>query len=464
MTLISSGLPLVISRNVAYYNAKSDKSMQHKNITAGLVISLIISIVLSVVVMVFPGLLKLIIKSDESINIIRMLCPALVASAVYAILRGGLWGQKYFFTISFTEFFEQVARIIFCIVLFSIPMGFSVGEKAALSLTLSCIASAVLVVVLYFAFGGRFCSPKGTFRAIVKTSTPITLVRTISSIVGSLIAIIIPIALRNYGYTESEALAQFGIFMGMTMPLIMVPNTFIGSIAVALVPEISGYTKNIDKEKVANIDELSKKVLMAIKTTILISFALMPVFIALGGPICTILFNNSEAGMYLSVCAILMLPIGIGQICSSMLNALGLEMKALINYAIGAIGLFVSIFVLPKYIGTYSIVVGMLIMHTTTCLLSLNMLKKRKVLDWSFIKIIGACAMICVPTAILGHLVYSLLVKFISMFFALAIGCIITFVFNILLMFVLDLANIKIVVAQFVKKKKHNRKLKEQPA
>lgn len=464
MTLIASGLPLVISRNVAYYNAKGDKVTQHKSITAGLIVSLVVSVAITAFIMLFPNVLKVFIKSDESVKIIQALSPALIASAIYAILRGGLWGQKYFFTISFTEFFEQLARIVFCIVLFSVPMGLSVGQKAAWSLTLSCVASAVLVFVLYFAFGGKFCSPKGEFKTIIKTSTPITLVRTISSIVGSLVAIIIPVVLTNYGYTESEALAQFGIFMGMTMPLVMVPSTFISSIAVALVPEISSYTKNIDKEQVKNIGELSKQVLTAIKTTVLISFALMPVFIALGTPICTILFNNAEAGKYLTVGAILMLPMGVGQICSSMLNALGLEMKALMNYAIGAIGLFLCIFLLPRYIGTYSIAVGMLVMHTTTCVLSLSMLKKRKVVDLSFIKIIGACAIICVPTAILGYLVYSLLIKFIPMFFAVAIGCIITFVFNILLMFVLDLANIKIVVAQFISKRKHKKNLSAQPA
>ena len=43
-------------------------------------------------------MLKLFIKSDESIKIIQALSPALIASAIYAILRGGLWGQKYFFT------------------------------------------------------------------------------------------------------------------------------------------------------------------------------------------------------------------------------------------------------------------------------------------------------------------------------------------------------------------------------
>lgn len=459
MTLISSGLPLVVSRNVAFYNNQNNKSMQNKNITAGLIISVAISVILCAVLFAFPNILKLFINSDESISIILVLLPALVASAIYAILRGGLWGKKCFFTISFTEFFEQVARIIICIILFSIPMGISVGQKTALSLTLSCVVSALLVAVLYFVFGGRFESPKTTFSSVLKTSTPITLVRTLSSVLGSLIAIIIPARLMAYGYTQAEALAQFGIIMGMTMPIIMIPNTFVGSIAVALVPELSGHTNNIDKYGVKNLAELSSQVTSAITTTIVIAFILMSSFISLGKPIGVFLFNNAQAGEYLMMGAVLMLPMCLNQICTSMLNAIGLELKGLGCYAVGAVALFISIIFLPKYIGAYSVLVGLGLMHTITCILGLKMLKKRKLINWSFFKTMGICALICAPTALLGTFVYNLFIKFTSLFVSLAVSGILTVIFTILLMFVFNIADIKVLLAKIVPKrlKKHKR-------
>ena len=117
MTLISSGLPLVVSRNVAYFNNQQNLTKTNKNITAGLIICVAISVVVCVLLAVCPNILKVFVKSQESVEIILILLPALVASAIYAILRGGLWGKKCFFTISFTEFFEQVVRIILCIIL-----------------------------------------------------------------------------------------------------------------------------------------------------------------------------------------------------------------------------------------------------------------------------------------------------------------------------------------------------------
>ena len=262
--------------------------------------------------------------------------------------------------------------------------------------------------ILYFAFGGRLKNPKKALASTLKASTPITLVRTISSIVASLIAIIIPAKLMQYGYSQSEALAQFGIFMGMTMPIVMIPNTFTSSIAVALVPEISGYTNNIDKYGVKDLQGLSTKIVNTLQTVVVISFVLMSSFISLGTPICKVLFANSQAGKYLSVAAVLMLPMGLNQICSSMLNALGLELKALLDYGIGSIGLFLSIIFLPKYIGTYAIILGLGLMNTITCILSLKMLKKRNLINWSFIKTIGVCALICAITAVLSHLLFAL--------------------------------------------------------
>ncbi len=460
LTLVTSGLPLIISRNVAFCEANKDKQTQNRTITAGLIVSLVVSFIVCVVLGAFPNILKLIIKSEESIQIILILLPALVASAIYGILRGGLWGKKCFFTISFTEFFEQVVRIVFCIILFSIPISLSAGAKSALSLTLSCIMSAILVFILYFAFGGRFQSPKTQFKDVIKTSTPITLVRTVSSIVGSVIAIIIPLRLTKFGYSSSEALAQFGIFMGMTMPLIMVPSTFTSSIAVALVPEISSYTNNIDGGNVKNLDALSRQISTAIKTTIVISFLLLPCFISLGKPCAKILFNNSQAGVYLASCAILMVPMGLNQICTSMLNALGLELKGLINYAIGAVALFVSIYFLPQYIGVYAIFVGLISMHLITALLSLNMLIKRKLINWQVVMPIGICSLITLPTTLLGLSVYKLFIRFAGMFTSTLISGILTFSFTILLVFVFDLASIKALLIKVKPKHKKQIKLK----
>jgi len=457
LTIVSSGLPMIVSRNVAYFEAQKNKTSQNRTITAGLVIGIITSILICVVVFVlYVPLCKII--GDESANLILILLPAIVASAIYAILRGGLWGRKYFFSISFTEFFEQIARIVALVMLFNLPITMSSAGKSALSLTIATIASCVLVVILYFAFNGKFSSPKTELKTVLKSSTPITFVKSISSAIGSVIAMILPLRLMMFGYTHAEALAEFGIYMGMTMPIIMIPSTFISSICVALVPELSGYTNNIDNEK-TDVSALKSNVTSAIKTTIAISSLLLAAFVAIGVPIGQVLFNNFKAGIYLSACAILMIPMGLSQIFSSILNSIGLEKKALLYYSAGAILLLFCIIFLPQFVGTYAIAIAMMLMHTTMSLLSAISLAKRKLIDWSVLFTVVLCLLICVPSGLLCYFVFNILTKFLPMFVVTCISGAVGVITTAILMFTFNVASFKITAFKFGKKLLKKRKI-----
>ena len=455
MTIIASGIPLIVSRNVAYYEGK-DAALQNKNITAGLIVSGAISVAICVVFFAFGGFLNGVLSAD-SINMIYILLPTLVVSSVYAILRGGMWGKKYFFIISFTEFFEQIVRIVLVIILFALPIGLSSGQKSALSLTLSSVASCLLVVALYFVYGGKLLPAKKQIKTIILSSAPITMVRTVSSVIGSVIAIILPARLMMYGYTNSEALAIFGVYMGMTLPLIMIPSTFISSIAVALVPELSGYANNIKKVTKENREKLKSRINKALSSTIAISCVLLPVFLAIGRPICLVLFNNNEAGRYLVLSAVLMLPMGINQICSSMLNAIGLEKRELLHYVIGALGLVAGVILLPQYIGGDAIFVGLLCMNVISGALSLITLKQKHLLDFAFVKTILVCACICCITTAIGAFTHNIFSNFCALFWATAISGALCLFCTILLMCALGVFNIKVL---FLKVSKKNRQEK----
>ena len=420
MTLVASGLPLVTSRTVAYKKSMGDNSGAHSVVTACLIVTLGISVLVSIIIYCFPNILTIIFHQDTTTGIVLYLLPALIVSSVYVTLRSALWGEKHFFAMSFTEFFEQVVRIIICFIIFIpgiLPMV-TMGEKAALSLSLASIMSCVLVVIIYFKLKDGFANPKKAFKPLIKSSIPITTVRTVSSFVTSLIAIIIPLRLTLYGYTSSQAMAQFGIVMGMAFPLIMIPGTLISSLAVAIVPEISGNTNNIDdKESVRDFDGLKRHVNLAIGVSIVLTMIFVPAFIVLGKPVCKILFGSEEAGLYVSRAAIIMIPMGISQITGSLLNSMGLEIKSLVNYAVSAVVLFLCIFFLPKYIGTNSLIVGMGFRTTISSVLNIRILAKRKLFDFSLIKTVAVSSIYASVSAIVGYMLYKIMILFIPMFF-----------------------------------------------
>jgi len=456
LTLIASGLPTIIGRTTANLRAKGDRSSEHKFVTSGLIFACGIALAVSAIIFVFPGLLDLIFTSKGSTKIVILLLPGLIASSVYTILRGSLWGQKRFFTISFAEFFEQAARIVILLILVNIPLAMPLDERAALSLSLACVISAIFVMVMYIVFGGKLANPKSTFIPLMRRSTPITAVRTISNVITSAISLIIPSRLMLYGLTASEAMAEYGIIMGMSFPLLLIPGTIIGSIAVTLVPEISEQTTNIDAE-VKSLPTLKSQINIALSLSIIVSCLLLPAFIVLGKPIGTFLYANSKAGIYLRASAILMLPMGISQITGSVLNAVGLEMKSLKNSAISAILLFLCIFFLPKYIGVWGLIIGMGTLSVSQSILNIMMLKKRGVFSANCLKVLGIMLLASIPSAILGYLSFNLLIKILPLFFALAIAGVICVGALTLFVMLTNLANIK----AFVFKKANRKKVKK---
>ena len=438
MTLVSSGIPVVLSRNTAYYHGQNNKKAIGSIVSSGLILTGIICTIVTLIVLLCPSLMNLIFTSKESSEMILILLPALLFSSIYEVLRGALWGEKQFFSISFTEFLEQITRIIIIVLLFETTfLDISLTNKTALSLSLACIISSIHVAIIYFKRGGKLNNPKYEFKNLLKTSTPITAVRTASSIVSSVIAVIIPIRLMTYGYSSSEALSEFGIIMGMTFPLIMIPSTLISSLAVTIIPSISEQSNNIDNGELKNTTILKNKINFSLKTTIVFSSMLLPLFIAVGVPICDFLFNNTKAGKYLTFSAILMIPMGISQITSSILNAIGLELKSLKNYAISSSLLILSIFFLPKYFGTYALIIGYLLMSLTSSVMNILMLKKRKLVSFDFVKVLLNMLSISIFSALIGLSLYKLLSQFqtISMFISSAITmlsmCLLIYVFNI---------------------------------
>lgn len=461
MTLVASGIPLIVSRSVAYKRQAKDYGGANATVTAGLIFTLSVSVVISVILLCFPEILTAIFKNQTSTEIVLYSLPAIIASSIYCVLRSALWGEKRFFAMSFTEFFEQVVRILVCLILFSpsVLPGLNLGEKASISLSIACIMSCVLVIIIYFAVKNRFANPKGALKPLLKSSAPITAVRSISSVVSSLISLIIPARLMLYGFSETQAMTEFGMVMGMAFPLIMIPGTLISSLAVALVPEISSKAENIDnKASVRDFDGLKSHIGLAINASLAISSIFVPAFMVLGVPICEILFGTASAGVYVCRASIIIIPLGLSQITSSLLNSMGLEIKSLINYAVGAIALFLSIFFLPKYIGSNALIVGMGLLSTLSSVLNLRMLKKRNLFGRGLLKNILKMSCYCGISALCGYFLLGVLKHFLPKFIYTCIVGIVCVGVMFLFYFIFNIAGINGFVQRKIKRNKNSSK------
>ena len=445
MTFVSSGIPVVLSRNVSYYTGQKNKKAIGSIVSSGLIITTLICLAVSLIVFIFPGFFEFIFTSNASAEMIYILLPALLFTSIYEVLRGALWGQQKFFTISITEFIEQVIRIILLAILFNTAfVNLSATNKTALSLSLACVISSIIVTIIYFKSGGNLANPRYEFKNLLKTSSPITAIRTVSSVLSSVIAIIIPIRLQAFGFSKVEALSEFGIIMGMTFPILMIPSTLISSLAVTMIPSISEQSNNIDKNNLKDKTVIKSKINFSIKTSLIFSSLLLSTFLALGEPICEFIFNNTKAGKYLSIASTIMIPLGLSQISSSILNAVGLEMKSLKNYVVSSGILIICIIFLPKHIGTYSLIIGYFLMSISSAIMNISMLVKRKLASLDFVKTVLLLVMINLCSALLAYFIYNLLPF--NLMLKLIICACITLTSNILLMLCFNIANVKIMI------------------
>ena len=418
ITLVASGLPLTTAKLVAKYENGARLKEKHIATTTSTVIALVISIISCIVLLIGQKGLGLFVKNQTVIDLILIMCPALIFSAVYAVFRGALWGQNSFFWVSFTELFEQTVRMVLTFIVLKPILDVTKSTKlVALTFTITCLVSAIFVIIVYLVKGGKLTFKKGQYKNIIKSSAPITGVRIASSCIQPLTALLIPFLLGLIGYTSSEAIGIYGIIMGMSLPLLFAPLSIVGSLSMVMIPKISILHENKD------YSTISENVKNSVNFSLFLAALIIPLYLSCGDLIGIVLFDNVQAGVYLQLSAVCVLPIVLNNITNSILNALNLEVKSFINYIYGMIVMFVSLISLTFVLKENAIIVSMFLSTATTALLNVRMIKKAvPTLKLDIIGILLKYALIILPSSVLGHLISNALYHFLPAFIAGLIG------------------------------------------
>lgn len=438
MTLTSSGIPITVSRIMIKHKAQGQENSGFNTVTAGMITSLLLSIPIVLIIYSFPSVFNFIFTDIRCYHLLKIMLPGVIITSVYAVIRGYFWGEKNFFTYSIIEFLEESVMLIVGVLLISKATdGYSKIEGACNAVLISYIFSFATASLLYFMRGGKIKNPKGEFKPLISSATPITLMRTSNSLINTLIAIILPLRLVLSGMTESGALASFGELSGMSIPLINMPSTIIGSIALVLVPELSNnFYRHSDVSLKNNIEK-------AVKSSVFISCLLIPIFLSIGKELGLLVYHNETAGIYVQKSAFIMLPMSVTMITTSMLNSLNLEKKTLFYYAIGASFLLFCIYFLPKYLGVYSLVIGLFLSYVTTSICNLILIKKTCNKKPKLTLFLIASALIVIPSSLFSYLLKGILTPFLPLWLVVTVCAISATAFSYGLFALFNLFTIK---------------------
>lgn len=423
MTLFSSGIPLTTAKFVSKYRTNNQISSKHKFVTSALIVSILISIIASILIYILKPLWHVLFTDINAVEILIILIPSLFVSAVYVVFRGSLWGDGDYFSCGLTEFIEQIARFIITFVLLINVNNVIIATKnSAIAFNIACTISAILCVVIYFK-KDKLNFKKGEYKNLIKSSTPVTGIRLASSLVQPITTLILPSLLIMSGQTQSEAISSFGTIMGMTFPMLFVQMSVIGSISMVLIPAISSLQTKGDYE------QINSNILNSTKISIFISSIFVVLYMSVGDLIGLVLYNNAMAGILLKQAAMCVIPITVCNLSGSILDALGLEMKSLINYSIGSVILFLTLIIFTPLLKINSIILAFFISMSVISILNYIQIKK-KIKNFHF-NLTNYCfkfILTIIPSAVLGNFISSILLHFFTNFFAGLVGGLISII------------------------------------
>lgn len=416
LTAASSGVPVTVSRLMAKSNAQGDIKGRNAAVTAGIVATLVVTIPVALLLFFGRNLFDFLFANDKSSDIFIILLPGLILTSIYAVIRGSFWGNKQFLPYSIIELLEDAVMVILgCILVYGITDPALGAKRAVIAVLISYVFSFCASLFWYFKKGGRFTNPKRQLKPLFSSSLPITAMRTSTSVLNSAVAVLLPLLLmKTYGLTNSEAVSLYGIAIGMSVPLLFIPSSLIGSISVVIAPELS---ENFYKNKT---DLVKFDIEKSIKAAIFIASVLMPILFVLGDEIGEFLYSNELSGEIVQNSAFILLPMCLSMITTTILNSMNCEKRTLIYFIIGAAAMIVSILSLTKFVGVYSYIIGLALSFIITSVLNLKLLKD-KCKQIKFIKYTIIATAISLLGCTFGSMLDGIISRYLPLFWQIVI-------------------------------------------
>ena len=450
-TIAGSGIPLMLSRKTAELSAVKGREKDLDGVMSGAIaLSLSVTLLLILCALLFRDKLTFIFSDGRCVQLFYILLPALFSTVMYQLLRGYFMGKARYFDYGITELLEEVIKIVACLTFLSnifIALSDSVALTIAFTVT-DYIVMAILLI-LYFAKGGRLSAPKGT-KELLRSSLPVTGMRIAAGAITSFIAIFLPAALVRNGMTSGEAAAEYGRAVGMAFSLLFAPLSLTGALSVVILPQAASLAAT------GQMKELRLRVNESIQIVLLISVFFYSLFFVLGEAFGEMLFKDAQAGRFVMISSGMVIPAALSGLLNTTLNSLGEERKVFLSFLLSSVFLIASVLLLPKYVGIYALSIGECAFHVTSFVLGMVLLWKRGGYDAAVFKPSAITLLFSFPTVLVMKLFYMLMEKFgLLLFWKVGISFVVGSFFYLGL--VLAFKPIPAFQALFLKKKKHRR-------
>lgn len=356
-SLTSAGIQTSLSR----YVSKAFGINRPADAKAYLQMGLFISVTLSLITGTFlfmnaDFIANICLGEPRCASLLKIISFSYVPCAVHACLNGYFYAQKKTVIPSVSQLLEQFVRVgsVYLIDRILADQGKNITISLAVTGLVFGEVAGMLVSLSFCGIRLDFMPKFSHGKELLSMAIPLTATRLIINLFSSVENILIPVRLRIFGYTQTEALSIFGVLTGMSLAIIMFPSVVTNSVSVILLPTIA------EAQATHNTSAIQKAVRRTILSCLGLGFTACVIFLLTGTFIGNFIFQNALAGTFIRTLSWICPFLYLSSTLNSILHGLGYMKTTLL---IGLIGCSIRIlfvyFGIP-YIGISAYLYGLI--------------------------------------------------------------------------------------------------------
>ena len=370
LSICCAGIQTAISRFTASSQNKKEARLY---LYLGMASSLALAFLCSFLIYENADLIsRYLLEEPRCEPLLRIMCLAIPFAALHSCINGYYYGRKKAAIPAVSQLLEQLLRVtgVYFLCAILTEQGRPLTASAAVwGILMGEMASALfsLTVVRFQKASGRI---RPVLRDLKSMAVPLTCNRVALSFAQSAETILIPISLKDFGYSSGDALSIYGILTGMVLSTIMMPAVLSNSLSVMLLPEISKAQSCRQEKRIQSM--IKKTAELSCVLGLLCTFG----FLLSGDFIGRQLFHNHLAGIYLKTLCWICPFIFLGNTLCSILQGLGKPGMVLTVNICGCAVRILFILLLVPVMGMRGYLWGMLVSQIAVSALSWLFLRK----------------------------------------------------------------------------------------
>lgn len=221
-------------------------------------------------------------------------------------------------------FAEQLIKIGLVGVLLKrlLPLGTEYACLAVVGGTAAGEIIGAILSVLFYLSDLRRLPKEGSVRAglwgrLLSVTVPVALTAWVRSALTTAEHILIPAGLKKAGAGHEEALASYGVYSGMTLPVVFFPASLIYSMTGLMIPGLAA------RKEAGDTTGIRSECSRFFRFTLAYGIVSAAVLISFAHPLCAAIYGDPRAGEYLALTAPLIPVMYLDTAVDSMLKGLG---------------------------------------------------------------------------------------------------------------------------------------------